>query len=43
MAEEAKKDAGDAAAADKKAKKGPKAEQALGKFVNGDHMVHILF
>jgi len=42
MAEEGKQ--ADAAAADKKAsKKGAKEEQAIGKFVHGDHMVHILF
>lgn len=39
MAEEAKNDP-----ADKKAgKKAPKAEQTVGKFTNGDHMVHLLF
>lgn len=42
MAEDGKQ--ADAAATDKKAsKKGAKEEQAIGKFVNGDHMVHILF
>lgn len=54
MAEEAKaaepKDAGappaaDPAAAggDSKKKKGSGGEKSVGKFINGDHMVHILF
>ncbi len=41
MAEEGKDNA--AVAADKKNKKAPKAEQTVGKFTNGDHMVHLLF
>ena len=46
MVEEENKDApaaADAKAPAAKAKKGEKAEQQMGKFTNGDHMVHILF
>ena len=41
MAEEGKQ--AEAAAIDKKANKKGAKEETIGKFVHGDHMVHILF